>query len=665
MLSHEDKEEQSLTRLKKTIQDTQQKILLIFIADDSALQFLKEPIFQFNRLVQRTLITKLCMETKEEIDQLFSQIKLELKDEVNASEPLKKVLTLVLDWYYLKALDIFLERKENILYKRKSVDKIKEEKQRAALIRRVKDIKDAITQFNTALRKEHIHYQIKKVNFDPTEPNLKKVFESYVREENFYESILEHSPYLLNLSKEREILIKKLNGVEEEVKVIVDGFALKQEVAKKYRLAKVAELMENRNSYQLDVYYLNEFQQQNDVTAQQKIENYKKIQEKNIGYDRICQIKNEATTLESLLDNFLNHITQFYQSMSYMDWLWPGAEAIAVEKIYALLKIVSADFALESKILKTNRDIAPSYRIIQDDVPKFNQIVIDQFIELAVQFTKKVYNKIKVHSDLKKLEEEIIDNQKREKQEVLAEIILDIGEEDIDPIRLKELHRRKLDNEWKMAFQQILTRETKHMTDTLRKLKKNDPFALEKAKDLEGEVFLKKEYIKNQCLVGITSDEKRERIEIFLTEEFVKLKIFQEIKKFIEDIEETKYQAPASIVLPEISVTNLSSRIPQNTHHTFFRNLLNYIKNFFKLLCCCFPFLNSKKAKISLDKPLEHKPAPLSYKIIMNSPVGKKTDPNPLPKQIKPSVSLSRIEKNMEIIPRQAEAMAVKTLTLN
>lgn len=661
MLSHEDKRAESLPRLKKSIQDTQQKLLLIFTADDSPLQSMKEPILHFNRLVQRTIITKLSIDSKEEIELLFLQIKTELKEEIKASEPFKQALTCVVDWYYLRVLDVFLEQKENILYKKKSIDKLKEEKQRESLIRRVKDIKQAVTNFNTALRKEHLNYEIKKVSFDPAEPHLKKVFESYIREENYFELTLEHSPYLLNLMKEREILVKKLMAVQEEIKNIVDGFTMKQDMAKKYRLAKVADLMENRNGYQLDVYYLNEFQHSKDVTIQQKIENYKKIQEKNIGYDRICQIKKEATTLEEYLNAFLNQITRFYQTMSYMDWLWPSYDGMAVEKIYALLKLDSENFVHGSKILKTMRDTAESYKIIQDDVPKFNQIVIEQLVELVVIFTKKVYSKIHVHSDLRKLEDEIALNQEKEKQEFLSDILLNIGQDDVDPIRLKELHRRKLDNEWKSAFQQILTRETQCIADTLRKLKKNDPLALEKAKDLEGEVYLKKEYIKNQCLFGITSDEKRERIEIFLTEEFVKLKIFQDIKKFIEDAEEKKYQTPPSILLPEMKPALVSGPMMQNTHMSFFRKLLHALK---RLLCCCFPFMNRKKPKIRLEKPLENKAPHLSYRTILSSEVGKKVDSHKILPHTPRSISLSRLEKKMEVFEARAEDVVAKPLTM-
>ncbi|HEX2548455.1 MAG TPA: hypothetical protein VHM20_01410, partial [Gammaproteobacteria bacterium] len=212
MQSQENKKELAITILKKAIQETQQELLLA--AEDLKFQEFKDSILHFNRLVQRDFITKLTLDSEEEVQQIYASASADLKDEVNASTPLKTAYQRVLDWYHLRIMDAFLERKEGILYKSKAADKKNEEKKRADLVRRLKDSKDAIKNFNTILRKEHVTYKIKNVRSLPDAP-LDKCFESLIKEENEYELSLDNSSYLLNLMKEREILLKKVVSLQE------------------------------------------------------------------------------------------------------------------------------------------------------------------------------------------------------------------------------------------------------------------------------------------------------------------------------------------------------------------------------------------------------------------------------------------------------------------
>lgn len=612
-----DESRQSVIDFKKDIQDTQKKILALFSTGDKTLIPWQEKLKLFNAMIQREIIN-FDFETDEDTSELFDHLKNQVDEIMKDDLSINQVLKCLLDWYKINLFDILLEKKEEeILYK--SRDKIlkEEEIERERLEKRVKEIKKDVEIFNNQLRKTHKNYQIIDLHFDQDE---KKIIRDLIQEENYFEWMVENSEIVQNYKKNFDILKNRLIALKEEVNKLSDAFIRKQATASVKRLVKINEKLGKKNEYKVDVYFLKEFLESKNPGHQDIIEKYRRIQEKNIGYSKICEIKKETDKLEEPLNTLITNINAYYQSATYYDWackiVWPSALQVAVSKIYDELKIATTHFKNESRSLKVMQHMQEPYEVIRQHVPQFNTIVENEFFEMASIFTKELYEKTKSFEALKKLELESRAGQEKERNQFLLPIKIEVDVDDIDPLLFKELHRRELDRAWVEAFQIIFTMHTKNMISVLNELKIEDPDAIQKIKVFEENLYSIKNKIAED-LISIKKDENKNKIENLLSDFFSKLEVLKIIKKMLGDFLEMKYESKSSKKIDEIPLY-IPHPKPLSKLSFFFQYIWNGIKKVFSQIFCCFSFCRK------LDRPDNSENSfNGSYKMMLSSPMGK------------------------------------------
>ncbi len=626
-----DENHRSVVKFKNDIQNAQKNILAYFPSDDKTPTIWHKKLLIFNAMIQKELIN-FDFDTDEEISELISHLKSKVNETFEENTSFCKVLGYVLDWYSLKLSDVMVEKKEEeILYKTKDKIQKEEEIERERLIKRVQEIKKDVTIFNNLLRKTHKNYQIIDLHLDQDE---EKVFQALIQEENYFEWMVDNSELVLNYKKNVDILTNRLVVLKEEVRKVSEAFLKKQTISSLKRLEKINDKLGKKNDYKVDVYYLKEFLESKNPLHQNIIEKYRRIQEKNISYLKICEIKKETDKLEQNLNVLIANIQTYYQSDTYYEWayklIWPSVVDLAVSKIYDDLKKMTSHFAHESKSLQVMRHMKEPYEVIQQDVPQFNTIVENEFVEIASAFTKALYEKSKSHEELKKWELEARTAQEKEKNNFLLPIRIEVDVEDIDPLCFKELHRRELDHAWNDGFKKIFTVQTKKISDDFQKVNIHDTNAFHKIKDLEGELYAIKNKI-SRDLGAIQKEENRNRIESFLSQIFSELDILNNIKKFLADFSESKYESkyeskpekPQKLIEEDFPLYEPSpSR--KRSFLSFFRSMWNGIRGFFSRIFCCFSFCRELRRPPSQDR----KSLNGSYKKLLTSEVGRHSHPS-------------------------------------
>jgi hypothetical protein len=611
-----DENQESLVELRKYIQACQEKIISFF-SKETSLAEVHQKLLEYNKSIQKELIANFDFENDEDVTELFCHLK-NVVDEMFPKELiLKKIMYYVLDLYQFKVLDILLEKKEEILYKDKQKIKKEEARAREFLIKRVQDIQKEVGIFNNLLRNEHKTYKIHETIFDLSQDNL---FKGLIQEENYFERMLDNSEPVNKYKKNRDILVNRLTILKDEVKKISDAFSHKLQQAMQKRLKKISEI---KNEFKIDPFYLQDFLKTDNPIWKNKIENYRKINENNVNYDKICLVKSEADKIDLPLKDLIKNIESYFQSITYYEWLLPSALETAVDKIYGVLKADALDFQQKSKILKIMSDIEHLYKVIQQDVPQFFSIVENEFFEVAANYIQQIYKKYN-EDELRKLEKEANESYEKEKNDFLSPIRLEVDLEDIDPICFKELHRRELDQTWRDAFQQVLTHHSQAIHNAFLKINSNDPEALCKVKDLEGELYSIKNNIRAE-LISIQADANRERIDNFLSEVFERLKIFQDIKKCMAYHADKKYETvPLKLNQRPLETVAQDSR-ENSRFRNFLRVIWNGLKQFFSQLVCCHSAAVKHHSRVNPKKSSVNG----SYKQILDSPVGQKINKPP------------------------------------
>lgn len=604
MISHEDERDEkyeTFREFKDFVHRKQKELHIIFenLKTKNIIEILTENYRKCLLLESQTF------ESLENIEKTFKELSDFLKKEsekIQLDKNLKKGLELMLEWYRIRSIEISLRPKAMFLsYPRTKEEEKKEDTDKKnEFIKKIENTTEDVRNFNQNLRKMHKEYKI-KLALDFSCNDLQTLFEPLVTEENVFENKIENSSFFKSYQSEREMLIKRVTKLDIELLQRIQVFTRSRDEARKIRLEKINAFLGTKDTYRVDVYYLQQFYETKEPSQKQIVDAYKKINEKNLRYERIRELKSETDKLDIPLKAFLLDLSSY--ALSYLEtgyyYIQSGYPYLeAINKIATLLKTDSDCFSKNAKILEQMRECEEEYQYFEKYFPEDKKNVEKQYIEVASQYTKEIYNKKLI--DLKMFESQERANRRKEIHDFIQPFKLKVTLDDVDPIRFKELHRKKLDDTWKNVFTVILKKTFEIDIKDFQTIKKNSSksAALRCAKQLREKLLQKKSRIFLQCINGLDVD-KKENIQLIYDETFIEILLVKDVHAFIQETEKK---------LVENEIKRKTESPPPSKWMrvlNFFWKAALFLKRLF--MCCKGPDDNRSK-KLSLPTNVELKP---------------------------------------------------------